>query len=84
MNKTEFLKSFSSKTDLSWKDANLVNKILENNFFIYSKNKDKIVSELVIKLKIDQEKANNIYKIAKSILDEEIKNKLKHPFKSRD
>lgn len=84
MNKAEFINVLSSKTGLSLKNTKLVNQILEDHFFISQKNKDKIVSEFVIKLNISVNEAIKIYETAKSIFNEEIKNKLKHPFKSRD
>lgn len=84
MNKAEFINVLSSKTGLSLKNTKLVNQILEDHFFISQKNKDKIVSEFVIKLSISVNEAIKIYETAKSIFNEEIKNKLKHPFKSRD
>ena len=47
-------------------------------------NKDKIISELVIKLDISLYKATEIYNICKNIVSNEIKDKLKHPFKNQD
>lgn len=84
MNKTEFLNELSKQTNLTEKEALLVNDILEKNFFISKKNKDKIISELVIKLDISLNKATEIYNISKKIVSDEIMNKLKHPFKDQD
>lgn len=84
MNKTEFIRILSSKTSLSLENSELVNKILEDNFFISKKNKDKIVSEIVVNLGISENEAINIYETAKSIFNEEIRKKLKHPFKNRE
>ena len=81
MNKTEFLNELSKQTNLTEKEALLVNDILEKNFFISKKNKDKIISELVIKLDISLDKATEIYNICRKIVSDEIKDKLKHPFK---
>ena len=78
MNKKEFIKSLSSRTNLSEANAILVNTILENNFFISKKNKDKIISEIVIQLGINIDEATNIYNTSIEIINEEIKNKLKH------
>lgn len=84
MNKTEFLNELSKQTNLTEKEALLVNDILEKNFFISKKNKDKIISELVIKLDISLNKATEIYNISKKIVSKEIMNKLKHPFRDQD
>lgn len=84
MNKTEFIRALSIKTGLSIEEAKLANKILEDNFFISSKNKDKIISEIVIKININIVEATNIYESAKNILNEEIKNQIKHPFRNKD
>lgn len=84
MNKKEFLNELSKQTNLTEKEAILVNDILEKNFFISKKNQDKIISELVIKLDISLNKATEIYNISKKIVSNEIMNKLKQPFKDQD
>ena len=84
MNKKEFLNELSRQTDLNESEAILVNDILEKNFFISKKNKDKIISELIIKLDISLDRATVIYDISKNIISNEIMNKLKHPFKIQD
>ena len=82
MNKNEFLENLSRQTGYSKEDCFKINEILEDNFFISKNNKDKIVFELEEKLSIDKEKANMIYNKVKEIINNEIKNKLKHPFKN--
>lgn len=84
MNKKEFIESLSLKTGLSIDESRIVNEILENNFFISKKSKNKIINEMTIKLDIKENKAEGIYEKAKSILNEEIKKKLKNPFKSKN
>lgn len=84
MNKKEFIKELSKCANLSEEKSILVDEILENNFFISKKNKDKIISEIVLKLNIGIEEACNIYDISKNIIKEEIKKSLKYPFKSKD
>ncbi len=84
MNKKAFLNGLSCQADLNESEAILVNDILEKNFFISKKNKDKIISELVIKLDISQDRAIVIYGISKNIISNEIRDKLKHPFKNQD
>lgn len=84
MNKTEFIKALKERTKLSLADAEIVNGILESNFFISKKNKDKMIAEIVTKLDISLLDATNIYDSAKEIINEEVKNKLKHPFRNKD
>lgn len=84
MNKTEFIKELSRVTGYSIDECNIINDVLENNFFISKKSKDKIINELMSKLQINETEATSIYEKAKMIFNDEIKNKLKHPFKSQD
>jgi len=84
MNKTGFIKELSKVTGYSIDECNVINDVLENNFFISKKSKDKIVNELISSLKINETEANAIYEISKKIINDELKNKLKHPFKSQD
>ena len=41
-------------------------------------------AEIVLKLKINIDDATNIYESAKNIFNEEISNKLRHPFRGRN
>lgn len=80
MNREKFIERLSNQADLTKEKAILVNDILENNFFISKKYKDKIISEIVLSLNININEATKIYEIAKDIIGSEIKNKLKYPF----
>jgi len=82
MNKNEFIKLLSSKANLSLEKAKLVNDVLESNWFISKKNKDKIIKEIAEKLNVLEKDAIRIYDESVKIINYEIKNKLKHPFKS--
>ena len=84
MNKTEFINALKSEINYSESNCLLINDILEKHFFIRSKNKDKIIEELINTFNIQENEALIIYVIARDILNREIKNKLKHPFKSKD
>lgn len=84
MNKTEFINELAKQLSYSQSKCSIVNEVLENNFFISKKNKDKIVTELMQRLEIDEEEAIRVYDVAIKIINDEIKNKLKHPFKSKD
>lgn len=75
MNREKFIERLSNQADLTKEKAILVNDILENNFFISKRYKDKIISEIVLSLNININEATNIYEIAKDIISSEIKNK---------
>lgn len=84
MNKTEFIKELSDRLSYNEEECTIINNILEENFFISKKNKDKIISEIVLKLDIDIDEATRIYELSKKIINENIKDKMKHPFKGKD
>lgn len=84
INKSEFLNLIQSKTRLSKDECLIVNDILEMNFLIGNKNKQKIIDQLIDKLNINKDKAEEIYNISNNIISLSIKEKLKHPFKSQD
>lgn len=83
MNKEEFIENLSEQTGLTKEESLIVNNILENNFFISKRYKDKIISEIVISLNTNLDKATKIYNVAIEIISRKLKNKLKHPFKKR-
>lgn len=43
-----------------------------------------MVSEFISKLSVSEDEANRIYEVVMNILSSEIKNKIRHPFKSTD
>ena len=83
MNKSEFIKRLKEETNYSEDRCVLVNDILENNFIIGRKNKQKIINDLILK-NFTEDEAENIYDISINIIMSEIKNKIKHPFKSKN
>lgn len=84
MNKKEFIKELSNKLDYSEEQCIIINSILEDNFFISKKSKDKIIDELIEKLNVDYEKAEVIYNTCVEIATKSIKEKLRHPFRKKD
>lgn len=84
MNKTEFINQLSNELFLDKDKCIIINDILESNFFINKKNKDKIIEHLIQKLDTNYEEAVKIYDTALKIINNEIKNKLRHPFKNKD
>ena len=83
MNKSKFIKRLKEETDYSEDRCVLVNDILENNFIIGRKNKQKIINDLILK-NFTEDEAENIYDISINIIMSEIKDKIKHPFKSKN
>lgn len=84
MNKTGFIKELSKQTGYDEEKCILINDIMENYFIFEKKNKDKIIKDLQIKAGLNEDDSENVYDIAMKIITEEIKNKLKHPFKNQN
>lgn len=84
MNKKEFINELANQLNYPKEKCILINNILEDNFFISKKSKDKIVETFMQILHVNYEEAVKIYDIAVKIIKDEVKNKLKHPFKSKD
>ena len=84
MNKEEFINLLSDKTGYSNDKCIIINSVLEDNFLIGRKNKNKIVNQLRDRLGLDDVKANEIYEISMDLLNRALKNRLKHPFKNLD
>lgn len=84
MNKAEFINELSNQLSYSKDKCSIINEILENNFFISKKNKDKIIEEFIQILDVNDEEAIHICNTAVKIIKNEVKNKLKHPFKSKN
>lgn len=84
MNKSEFIRKLSNETGYSIEECTIINDILESNFFISKQSKSVIIEYIMDKLNIGKESAENIYYTSIDILKREIKNSLKHPFKSKD
>lgn len=82
MNKKKFIEMLQEKTGYSNDQCIIIDQILESHFIIGQKNKQKIINELT-KNAFTEDEAENIYDIAKNIIISEIKNKMKHPFKSQ-
>lgn len=84
MNKNKFIKELSKQTGYDEEKCVLINDVLENYFIIGRKNKEKIIEDLQIKINLSEDDSENTYDIAIKIIAKEIKNKIKHPFKSKD
>lgn len=84
MNKREFIKELSSQTGYDEAKCILIDDVIENYFIFGKKNKEKIIQDLQVKVSLNEDDAENVYDITIKIITGEIKNKLKHPFKSKD
>lgn len=84
MNKTGFIKELSKQTKLPENECILINECIEENFIVGKKNKQKIIDLMIEKLNYTEEKANEMYNIASSVIATQIKEKIKHPFKGND
>lgn len=84
MNKEKFIQTLKEKLNINEKDAIVINSILEDNKIIGKKGKENIIKDLINKLETNEEFANKIYETAMNIIKTEIKDRLKHPFRSCD
>ena len=82
MNKTGFIKELENKLNYDNNKCTIINSVLEDNFIFGKKNKIKIINGFMEKLNIEEEEANNIYNVCNEIMTTQIKNKIKHPFRS--
>ena len=84
MNKNIFIKELSKQTGYDEEKCILINDIIENYFIFGRKNKDKIIRDLQVKASLSEDDSENVYDISMKIITREIKNKIKHPFKSQN
>lgn len=84
MNKNGFIKELSKQTGYDEEKCTIINDVIENYFIFGRKNKDKIIKDIQIKANLNEDDSQNVYDISMKIITGEIKNKLKHPFKSQD
>lgn len=84
MNKQEFINTLQGSLKLPEKDCIIINNVLEENFIFGKRNKSKIIASLKIKLNINEMKAEEIYNISMEIIFSQVKDKMKHPFRSKE
>ena len=84
INKKSFINELQDNTNLSYEECLIVNDILEKNFIFNKKKKDKVINELILKLNISNDRANEIYDVIMQFISSKIKEKIKYPFKSYD
>ena len=84
MNKSDFIGILQEKVNLDEEKCKIINDVLNGHFIVGRKGKEEIITDLINRLNIDNNEADRIYNISMEIIGGEIKNKLKHPFKSID
>lgn len=80
MNKESFIEELSRRINYSIEKCDIINSVLEDNFFISKSNKDKIIKELMGRLNITYEEGLSIYEESIKLIKSEIKDKIRHPF----
>ncbi len=83
MNKAGLIKELTKQLKYSENECTIITNVLEENFIFSKKSKDKIIDNFVKKLDIEEDEANHIYEVSMSIINNEIKYRIKHPFKSK-
>lgn len=84
MNKSKFIKELSKETGYSEEKCILINNILENYFIFSKSNREKVIQDLKVKGSLSEDDSENIYDISMKIIRKEIKNKIRHPFRSKN
>lgn len=84
MNKKGFINALQNKLNYDEDKCIIINEILENTFLLGKNNKDILINEFISKLSVSEDEANRTYEVVMNILSSEIKNKIRHPFKSTD
>lgn len=82
MNKEKFIKELEEVTGLDNGKCTIINSILEDHFLLGKNNKEKIVTDIKIRLNVTSEESEKIYEFTMSIIGNGVKDKLKHPFKN--
>lgn len=84
MNKEKFINVLAEKLNCDTEYSRRVSDLLEDNFLIGKKNKEKTINSFITELKVSEEDAERIYETASSVIASAIKTKIKHPFKDLD
>ena len=84
MKKKEYIEKLVEETGYDEGKCIIINSILEDHFIVGKKNKEKIQNDFKDKLNINDKEAEELYNKAVKILGNGLKEKIKHPFKSKD
>lgn len=83
-NKKALLVDLKERLNCSENDCIIINSIIEETFIFGKKNKTKMMNGFMDKLKVSEERAEEIYNVFMDIFKTRVKWKIKHPFKSID
>lgn len=83
MNKKEFIDKLNKETGYDIDKCSIINEVMESHFIIGKNNKEKIINDFNNRLDINREEASELYNKCVDILGSQLKNKIKHPFKSK-
>ena len=84
MDKDDFLVKLQEETGYSSDTCFRINEILESYFLVGKSNKEKIEKDFKEKLSFSEEESENIYNKVMDIFANGVKNKIKHPFDSKE
>lgn len=84
MNKTGLIKELSVKLDVSEEKASKIESMLEENFIVGKKNKEKTVELFMNELDLSSEEADELYNQSMDVIKDCLVDKIKHPFKDND
>lgn len=83
MNKKEFVEELSNQTGYNESQCIAITDVIEKYFIFRKKNREKVIQDLKEIVRLNEDDAENVYDIAIRIINDGIKNKLKHPFASK-
>ena len=84
MNKRQFINKIHEELKIDLDKCEIINSIFEDTFIFDRNNKDIICSNLIERLNISIEEANTIYEKVMNIINNAIKDNIKHPFRKVD
>lgn len=83
MNKADFIKKLSEQSGYDIEQCTIINDVLESHLIVGKKGPEKILNDFETRLGVTREEADNIYNLSVGIMNKELKNKIRHPFKSK-
>ena len=84
MNKRVFVEQVSKELNIDLAKSREIVDCLDDNFLIGKSNKEKTIELFQERLNITKEEAENYYNVTHKLIAKNLKNKLIHPFKSKD
>lgn len=83
MNNKELINKVNEQLKLSNESLLIFSEIVNDIPIIGKNNKEKMINEFINKLNVDKKTAEYYYETFSSILVSKMKDKIKHPFKSK-